>query len=82
MKEDEKQFLIDLYKSSLKLMCKILSPRDIINSDNFKMNHKRAWYLLEKWSDKDWYEYGVCLDLGWLTDKGKEKAIELLREGE
>jgi hypothetical protein len=38
------------------------------------MHYKRAWYLLEKWSNKGWYEYGVTLDLGWLTPLGKEVA--------
>jgi hypothetical protein len=41
---------------------------------------KRAYYLLEKWSEKDWYDYGVALDLGWLTDKGKETASCLINE--
>ena len=33
---------------------------------------KQAWRTLEKWCDKGWYDYGVSIDLGWLTDKGKE----------
>lgn len=41
-----------------------LSPRDIINKCG--INHKRAWYILGKWCDKDIYEYGTCLDNGWL----------------
>lgn len=48
------------------------SPRDIINEPNFSIPHKRAWYFLEKWTDKGWYEYGVTLDLGWVTEKGME----------
>lgn len=27
---------------------------------------KQAWRTLEKWSARREYEYGVCLDLGWL----------------
>ena len=46
------------------------TPRDIINEDDFPINYKRAWYLLGKWTDKRWYEYGVSLDLGWVTPEG------------
>jgi hypothetical protein len=31
----------------------------------------RARYLLDKWTAKGWYEYGVSLDLGWLTPSGR-----------
>lgn len=73
MKDDEKQFLIDIYNG----LKNKLSPRYIINQENFYMNHKRAWYLLEKWTNKDWYDYGVTLDLGWLTDKGVNIITEI-----
>lgn len=74
MKDDEKQFLIEIHQQ-----CRCYypqhtqegnTPRDIINSPGFFMHYKRAWYLLEKWCDKGWYEYGVTLDLGWLTPEG------------
>lgn len=89
MKPDEQRFLIDLYRASLEVepkhafgvycgMQPKLRPRDIINGDNFYMHYKRAWYLLEKWTNKGWYSYGVTLDLGWLEPKGIEKAKELL----
>ena len=42
------------------------------------MHYKRSWYLLGKWSDKGWYDYGVTLDLGWITLKGYEVAESLL----
>ena len=73
MKEDERKFLIDVF-------CRCqngVTPRDIINEEGFPIHYKRAWYLLDKWADKGWYDYGVTSDLGWLTDKGKEKASEL-----
>ena len=57
------------------------SPRDIISDG--PENHKRCWRWLEKWERKGWYEFGVSLDLGWLTDKGRhrawEAAVELTR---
>ena len=46
------------------------SPRDIINEETFPLHYKRAWYLFDKWSDKGWYDYGVTLDLGWITPQG------------
>lgn len=33
------------------------------------------WKTLEGWEEKDWWEYGVSLRAGWLTEKGK-KALE------
>lgn len=30
---------------------------------------KQGWRTLEKWARKDWYDYGVSLDLGWMTGK-------------
>ena len=35
--------------------------------------YKRCAYYLAKWSTKGWYDYGVSLDLGWLTELGREK---------
>lgn len=71
MKEDEIRFLLDLYNKNI-------SPRELINQPDFYIHHKRAWYLLEKWSNKGLYDYGVTIDLGWLTTKGKKVAKELL----
>lgn len=39
------------------------------------IHHKRADYLFEKWTGNGWYDYGVCVDLGWLTAAGKEAAL-------
>lgn len=75
MKDDERQFLIDFYRRRKNTR---LWPRDLINEPGFVMPHKRAWYILEKWSNKDWYNYGTTLDLGWLTEKGIEVAEGLM----
>ena len=32
---------------------------------------KRMRFWLNEWSDKGWYDYGVTLDLGWLTEEGE-----------
>jgi hypothetical protein len=37
---------------------------------DLEINGKRAAYILEKWSRKGWYEYGVSVMAGWLTEKG------------
>lgn len=49
------------------------SVRSIV--EGLGMNTKRADYILDKWDDKGWYEYGVCVDMGWLTDEGKAVVV-------
>ena len=79
MKEDERKFLDELKcvvgspyipGSRPARMAEFIYPRDVINRPGFYMHHKRAWEILSKWTRKDWYEYGVTLDLGWMTEKG------------
>lgn len=74
MKDYEKQFLIDVYNQRHTL----LKPRDLINVVGFYIPPKRAWYLLEKWTNKGLYDYGVSLDLGWITKKGIEVVETIL----
>lgn len=60
----------------LAFMCAVASggwPRDII-SHSHDHPHKRCWRWLAKWERKGWYEFGVALDLGWLTDQGRQRA--------
>jgi hypothetical protein len=84
MKDDEKRFLVDVYDRCTTYYIKggknienHTTPRDLINEEGFYMNYKRAWYLLDKWANKGWYEWGVTMDLGWLTDSGLNKGKEL-----
>lgn len=44
-------------------------PRDIINEPDFPIHPKRAWFLLDKWAGQGLYDYGVTVDLGWMTGK-------------
>ena len=73
MKDDEKLLLIMLNRHrpkqerSGKLATEILP----------EINVKRCLYILDKWVSKGWFEYGVSLGTGWLTDKGRHKAMEL-----
>ena len=63
MKSDELQFLKLLQERDG------LTVRDLIQESGIPP--KRCWHLLSKWTRKGWYDWGVNIDLGWLTDEGK-----------
>ncbi len=78
MKEDEKKFLEIMQKEGWifgaldkpdKNDARVM-PRRIIERESTWLNEKRALYLLKKWEEKGWYEYGTVIDGGWLTEKG------------
>lgn len=52
------------------------SIRELIH--RIDIPYKQCWYYLNKWCAKGYYEYGVTLDLGWLTKAGKYYFEELL----
>lgn len=33
---------------------------------------RRAAYICDKWTRKGWYDYGVNVLAGWLTDEGRQ----------
>lgn len=90
MKEDEKAF----FRTCLKFISiqgvpkhehREVTPRTIIQIISEFMNYKRCWYLLEKWSDKGFYNYGVTVDLGWFEAEHfigeyQEMYLEMLRK--
>ena len=85
MREDEKMFLIRVFLEGSRdennnCRDEYKSPRDIINEEDFFIYYKRAWYLLQKWGSKGWYDYGVTLDLGWLEEEGIEAAKAVIKE--
>ena len=85
MKPDEKYFLKRiLCEGSRDENCEIResykTPRAIIAELGFSINYKRAEYFLRKWGRKDWYDYGVTEDLGWLTETGIDAAKKILEE--
>lgn len=90
MKVDEKAFLIWFAlefmnrKNEARTWFQLLTERVTYKKprDYEAIPFKRKIYLLEKWCDKGWYEYGVCVDLGWLTPKGPEKAKSLMGEAD
>ena len=76
MKEDEKQLLLKIRKE------RPLPPKGENKfateyGDELGIHPKRTEYLLGKWTDRDWWEYGVTVRTGWLTEKGCKAADEL-----
>lgn len=69
MKDDERAFLAECQRCAANTPDRE-PPRDIYQ--RMGINWKRACYLLGKWTDKGWYDYGVNVDLGWMTDKGMQ----------
>ncbi|MEJ1517871.1 hypothetical protein R3O67_32385 [Bacillus cereus] len=72
MSKEQYKRLLQLRKSEEMMFYELvklsgLSPRELIN--RIPINHKRAEYILKKWCEKGWYEYGTSLDNGWLVEK-------------
>lgn len=44
----------------------------MVLGEELQIPSKRLRYLLGKWSVRGWYDYGVCVDRGWLTLEGTE----------
>jgi hypothetical protein len=69
MKPDERALLIAIAERSRPEQGVFV--RDICHEIGI---YKRNLYLLGKWERKNWYDYGVSLDLGWLTPTGIDAA--------
>jgi hypothetical protein len=88
MKDDEKIFFF-LCLLSIRIIDGfniiqdgISTPRDIIEklaSINV-LNSKRAYYLLKKWSFKNFYTYGTTIDLGWFEVENLEGEYKNIYE--
>lgn len=44
-----------------------LDIREAVDKFSGALSKKRCLYLLKKWSNKGFYDYGVSLDLGWFV---------------
>lgn len=55
--------------------------RDIIDICSEAIPKKRCLYLLKKWSNLGFYEYGVSLDLGWFEPYYMPDRYKKLLEG-
>ena len=73
MKPDEQQLLIRMLRDRPGLGAAPTCTATELAA-KLSMNEKRAEYLLGKWTDKGWWDYGVSLRTGWLTEKGLEEA--------
>ena len=73
MKDDEKQYFIELWK--------LKNDRRKFLDYTFKnSNSKRFMYILEKWWRKQFWEYGVSLRGGWFIEKNiPNQYLELLK---
>ncbi len=67
MKEDEKKLLESLQKRTREDEHQPYVRQLVMDLD---MNQKRAAYILLKWSNKGWYDWGVNVLAGWLTKDG------------
>ena len=65
MKPDEREFLTAVQRKDTNM-----TVREVVS--HLAINHKRAWFLLEKWARNGWYEWGAVIDMGWLTDAGRQ----------
>ena len=79
MKPDERTFFLACLMLK---MNDIMTIRDVVNMFAGVIHHKRCWYLLEKWCDLGFYDYGVTMDLGWfyiekLPDRYSKLLIEI-----
>jgi hypothetical protein len=74
MKEDEKIFMLWMLYEEYK--------NPVIKTFNFpfSIHRKRNWYLLDKWSSKDYIEYGTSINNVWLTDKGRKFFKETIEK--
>ena len=67
VREDEKRLLYELQQHSQ--INSFVYVRDVVKE--LGMNEKRAAYILSKWEKRGWYNWGVNILAGWLTEEGK-----------
>lgn len=73
MKDDEKEFLRAMQQRCQAVTGGKARPGEMAHTimDDFPNIHrKRLQYILYKWTKKDWYNYGVGVEYGWMEDKG------------
>lgn len=87
MKDSEKLFLMTVYTRVNKpgafgtsLQNRIPIEDEVWARDAINMvgDPKQNLYYLDKWTRKNWYEYGSSVNVGWLTELGKQEAQKLL----
>lgn len=73
MKDDERKLLQELQRQSAS--GDIPYVRCVVSG--LGINWRRAAYICDKWAAKGWYDYGVNVLAGWLTEKGKAIEVEI-----
>lgn len=76
-KPDEIQFyaaLRTLHKGPYKSQQTGIPFADKVAED-LGIPEKRAYSLLNKWTDRDWWEYGVSMRSGWFTEDAPEVLV-------
>lgn len=66
MKEDERRLLEEMQRRARS--GQPCSAREVVRE--LGINEKRAAYILWKWTDRGWYNYGVNVMSGWLEREG------------
>ncbi len=56
--------------------------QDCLSEAEWAELSSRWAYVLDKWTRKGWWEYGVSLRTGWLTDAGYEALPRMIAETE
>jgi hypothetical protein len=69
MKQDEREFMEALRSRHA------MRPTVRQVAAELGIPRKRAAYICDKWTRKGWYDYGVSVLAGWLTDEGQ--AVDL-----
>jgi len=75
MKDDEVRFLVKLARERPKQAAD--GPFADAVGASLGIHPKRVDYLLQKWTDKGWWNYGVSARSGWLEPAGIEAAEKL-----
>jgi DNA-binding Lrp family transcriptional regulator len=68
IKDDERKLMAALQSAPR------LQPRAA--ADLIGIHENRAAAILEKWTRRGWYDYGVSVMAGWLTDEGRAARFE------
>jgi len=74
VKDDELRYMKAL--ANLRTSSMSLDPLADYVAEQLGINHKRADYILRKWENKGWWDYGVSLRAGWLTADGMQQLKE------
>jgi hypothetical protein len=78
MKPDEATFLLKLYEMQPNQCARGVFATEVAST--LGIHHKRATYLLLKWTEKGWWEYGVSPRSGWFTPLGLSVGKDMNRK--